>query len=64
MVEFSETQIKKSKGARDIYAIPCYPTVKDFINMIRGNMLMKCPVTVEDMNNPVKSFDQIFMIFR
>ena len=51
VVGFSETQIKKSKEARDIYAILYYPTVKDYIKIIRSNMPMKCPLKVEDIKN-------------
>ena len=33
-----------------------YPTMKDFIAMIKNNMLMNCPVTVEDIKNAENIF--------
>src|SRR5210317_193221 len=56
MAGFSEHQINRAKKARDLYAMVGYPTVKDFIAMIKNNMLMNCLVTVEDIKNAEKIF--------
>src|SRR5210317_2181159 len=56
MAGFSEQQINRAKKARDLYAMIGYPTVKDFIAIIKNNMLMNCPVTVEDIKNAEKIF--------
>ena len=58
---FSEQQITKAKKARDLYAMVGYPTVNDFKAMIQNNMLMNCPVTIEDINIASRSLVQTFM---
>ena len=55
MVGFSETQIKKYKEARDIYAILCYPT-EFFMNTMIRIIVMNFPVTLEDIHNSVTVF--------
>ena len=56
MVGFSKTQSKKSKKSRDLYKILFYPAVKYSINMIRSNMIINFPMTVECINTSLNIF--------
>ena len=46
---YSKRQLTDMKTARDLYAKVGYPSIKDFANMIKKNMIMNCPVTIEDV---------------
>ena len=46
---FSQRQPSNAKKARDLYTNVSYPLIRDFIVMIKENMINNCPVTVEDV---------------
>ena len=46
---YSKTQIKDAQEACDLYAEVGYPSPKDFQNLISENIILNCPVTVEDV---------------
>ena len=46
---YSKRQLAYAKTARDLFAKVGYPSIKDFANMINKNMIMNCPVTIEDV---------------
>ena len=47
--KFTIRQIERANEARRTYAMVGHPSMKDFENMIRLNLLRNCPVTVEDI---------------
>ena len=46
---YSKRQLTDAKTARDLYAKVGYPLIKDFANMVKKNMIMNCPVIIEDV---------------
>ena len=44
----SKRQIKYAQNARNLYAKVGYPSPRDFQKLIYENMILNCPVTVED----------------
>ena len=46
---YSKRQLTDAKTARDLYSKVGYPSIKDFANMVKENMIMNCPVTIEDV---------------
>ena len=46
---YSKRQIKDAQEARDLCAKVGYPSPQDFQNMISENMILNCPVIVEDV---------------
>ena len=46
---YSQRQITDAKTARDLYAKVGYPSIRDFVIMIKKNMIMNCLVTIEDV---------------
>ena len=46
---YSQRQLVNAKKARDLYAKVGYPLIRDFVVMIKKNMINNCPVTVEDV---------------
>ena len=46
---YIKRQIINSRTARDLYKKVGYPSIKDFANMVKKNMIMNCPVTIEDI---------------
>ena len=44
---YSKRKLAGAKTARDLYAKVGYPSIKDFANMIKKDMIMNCPVTIE-----------------
>ena len=52
---YSQRQLTDAKTARDLYAKVGYPLIKDFVNMVKENMIMNCPVTIEDIIRSKKS---------
>ena len=56
MLGYTERQITRAKKARDLYAMVGYPSHRDFINMVKNNMINNCPVTEEDIKNSIKIF--------
>ena len=53
---FSQQAIKLAKKAKDLYGIVQYPSIKDFKEMIRHNLIKNCPVKLEDVDNMVNIF--------
>ena len=43
---YSKRQLTDAKMARDLYAKVGYPSIKEFANMIKKNMIIKCPFTI------------------
>ena len=43
---YSKRQLTDAKTARDLYAKVGYPSIKDFSNMIKKNMIMNSPVII------------------
>ena len=46
---YRKRQLTDVKTARYLYAKVGYPYIKEFANMIKKNMIMNCPVTIEDI---------------
>ena len=46
---YSKRHIKYAQEARDLYAKVGYPSPRDFQKLTSENMIMNCPVTVEDV---------------
>ena len=46
---YSNRQLTDTKTVRDLYAKVGYPSIKDFANMVKKNMIMNYPVTIEDV---------------
>ena len=44
---YSKRQLTNAKMARDLYAKVSYPSIRDFAIMIKRNMIMNCPITIE-----------------
>ena len=53
---FLKCQIEQARWARKLYMTMGLPSMHDFKELIRNNMLLNCPVTIED----VKNCEQIF----
>ena len=59
----TKREIEGAKKAKDLYMIMGYPSLEDFKNMIRQNMIMNCPITVADVENSIKIFGQDIHMF-
>ena len=46
---YSRIQIKDAQNARDLYAKVDYPSPRDFQKLISENMILNCPMIVEDV---------------
>ena len=46
---YRKRQIKDAQEARDLYAKVGYPSHRDFQKLISENMILNCPVIVEDV---------------
>ena len=55
---YSKRQIKDAQEARDIYAKVGYPSPRDFHKLIAENIILNCPVTVEDVIRADKIYGQ------
>ena len=53
---FSQRQIENAKKAKKLYNIMGLPSVNDYKQLVKNNMLYNNPVTVEDINNSEKRF--------
>ena len=51
---YRNRHLTDAKTARDLYEKAGYPSIKDFANMVKGNMIMNCPVTIEDLMRATK----------
>ena len=47
---FSARQIYDAKRARGLYSKVGFPSNKDFKSLIKNNMILNCPVTVNDLD--------------
>jgi hypothetical protein len=56
MEGFTKREVEEARKAREAQAMLGHPTDRDFLGMVRGNMISNCPVTV----NTVKNSHQIF----
>ena len=54
--KFSKRAIEGAKKAQELHGIMQYPSIPDYKNMIRYQMIKNCPVTVED----VVTMEEIF----
>ena len=57
---YKKIQLKNAKLAREIYAKVGNPSQKDFKNLIKYNIIRKCPGTIEDTNRADKYTDPPF----
>ena len=48
---FSRRQIEQAKKARKLYHVMCIPSMHDFKELVKNNMIYNCPITIEDINN-------------
>ena len=53
---FSKHQIEQAKLARKLYHVMAIPSIHDFKELIKNNMLYNCPITIEDINNAEEIF--------
>ena len=47
---FSKRAIQRASKAKELYGIVQYPSIRDFKEMLRHNMIKNCPVKVEDVD--------------
>ena len=57
-VGFSQRQLEQAKKARKLYHTMGLPSMHDYIELVRNNMLYNCPITVEDIENSFKIYGQ------
>jgi hypothetical protein len=53
---FIRREVDKSKESRRALALFGYPSSKDFMNMVRSNMIKNCPLSPTDIANAHKLF--------
>jgi Zinc knuckle len=46
---YSKRQLDRAKEARSLYAKVGHPSIGDFKAMIKHNMIMNCPITIDDV---------------
>ena len=46
---YSKRQLTDARTVQDLYAKVGYPSIKDFANMVKENMIMSFPITIEDV---------------
>jgi hypothetical protein len=49
MSKYSQRQIKGAEKARELYGIVGYPSIADYKNMIKMNLINNCPIAIEDI---------------
>ena len=47
---YTKRQVKRAKEACNLYQMMMFPSVADYKNAIKLNLIHNCPVTVEDIN--------------
>ena len=52
----SKRVIEQASKAKELYGIVQYPSIPDFKNMVRFNMIKNCPITVAD----IEAMEDIF----
>jgi hypothetical protein len=53
---YSKRQLDRAKEARSLYAKVGHPSTKDFKAMVRNNMIMNCPINVDDIERAEKVY--------
>ena len=53
---YSQRQLATARSARDLYSKVGHPSVQDFKAMIKNNMILNCPVTLDDIERASKCF--------
>lgn len=53
---YTDRQLRDADAARRLYVLVNRPSHATFIRMIRDNLLVNCPVTVDDANRAVKIY--------
>ena len=51
MEGFSQRQLKGVKMARDAYKTLVFPSLKEFVSMVRNNLIQNFPITPDDIKN-------------
>ncbi|MBS1768271.1 MAG: hypothetical protein JSS77_01290 [Acidobacteria bacterium] len=49
MMKYTKRDLKAAELAKSLYSMMGRPSMKDFLNMIRHNMIRNCPVTTKDV---------------
>ena len=58
---YSKRQVRDAKRARDLMIPIACPSMREFKSLIQTNMLMNCPITVEDVNRAVLYLDMMYL---
>ena len=53
---YSKRAILRAKKAKEFYGIVQYPSIRDFKEMLRHNLIKNCPVKVEDVDNMINIY--------
>ena len=56
MERFTKYEAEEVQKAREVQAMLGHPTDRDFLGMVRGGMISKCPVTANAVNNAHQIF--------
>ena len=59
---YIQRQIQDAKKARELYAKVGYPSARDFHQMISQNLILNCPMTVDDVARDDKIYGNISML--
>ena len=53
---YSQRQLTTARRARDLYSKVGHPSVQDFKVMIKNNLILNCPVTIDDIERASKIY--------
>ena len=53
MLKFTKKEVKDAEVAEQLYTMLGKPSMKDYLNMIRHNLIKDCPVTVKDVERAI-----------
>ena len=53
---YSQRQLATARSARDLYSKVGHPSVQDFKAMIKNNLILNCPVTLDDIERASKIY--------
>jgi hypothetical protein len=53
---YSQQQLQQARLAKDVYAKVGHPSQHDFKAMVAGEMILNCPVNLEDVTRAVKIY--------
>ena len=63
--DYTQAMIDWAEHARKLYGIIQYPSIPDYKNMVRYEMIKNWPVTIEDIETMVKIYRPDFvMLFK